>query len=436
MIYRKPSYHIRNIALVLFLGLIIGYVVGAMAWTLVVLFSGYMLWTWLQLFRLYRWLHQEKSSPPPDSRGLWGDIFDGIYYLQSNHQKARDRQQALINRIQESTNALKDGVIMTNHHGKMDWWNESACQMLGFRKESDRGQLIYNLLRTPEFKPYFLSKQYREPLNILSPINHNQQLQVQITLFGEEDRLIMVQDISRLVRLEKMRADFVSNVSHELRTPLTVITGYLETLLDYAGELPTRWQRPINQMQLQSKRMAALVTDLLLLSRIENQGGELELETIDVRHLLEAICHDARSLSAEKKHDIKLLIESDSVLVGNRTQLQSAFSNLLLNAVKYTPAGGQVEVRWFLREGAPHFSVKDSGTGIDPIHIPRLTERFYRADSSRAPNTGGTGLGLAIVKHVLINHNATLQISSQVGKGSCFTCRFPADQDPTWLKTK
>ena len=320
---------------------------------------------------------------------------------------------------------------MTNHLGKMDWWNDAACRMLGFRKDVDRGQLIYNLLRTPEFKPYFLSKHYREPLNISSPINQNIQLQIQITLFGEEDRLIMVQDISRIVRLEKMRQDFVSNVSHELRTPLTVINGYLETLSDYADELPTLWHRPLTQMQIQSKRMTALVTDLLLLSRIENQGKTFNLEPIDMLTLLQEICDDARSLNHEKQHEIQLEVDCDDPLPGNKTQIQSAFSNILLNAVKYTPSHGTIEVRWHQANNSLVFSVKDSGIGIDPVHIPRLTERFYRADPSRAPETGGTGLGLAIVKHVLINHNATLEISSRLGEGSCFTCRFPLNPQIT-----
>lgn len=435
MIYRKVSYHLRNILVALLSALAIGYLIGAIAWTLVILFSVYLMWTLLHVYRLYQWLHEEKASPPPDAKGLWGDIFDGIYHLQHSHQMARDRQQAMINRIQESTNALKDGVIMTNHDGKMDWWNEAASQMLGFRKVVDRGQLIYNLLRTPEFKPYFLSKNYREPLNIASPINHSLQLQVQITLFGEEDRLIMVQNISRLVRLENMRKDFVSNVSHELRTPLTVITGYLETLHDHANELPSRWHRPITQMQLQSKRMAALVSDLLLLSRIENQGGTYDQQPIDVGELLVEVCEDARSMSAESQHNITLEVASNAGVTGNRTQLQSAFSNILLNAVKYTPAKGHIEVRWYSEGDRLNFSVKDSGIGFDPIHIPRLTERFYRADPSRAPGTGGTGLGLAIVKHVLINHDATLDISSQPGKGSFFICRFPTSKQQVLEKT-
>lgn len=265
------------------------------------------------------------------------------------------------------------------------------------------------------------------PLIINSPLNPDLKIQIQITLFGEDDRLIMCQNITRLVRLEEMRTDFVSNVSHELRTPLTVITGYLETLEDSA-ELPARWKRPLIQMQLQSRRMEALINDLLLLSKIENEGQVFEEESVNIEELLKIICDDAKSLNADKQHKIQLSVECNLQLKGNKTQLQSAFSNILLNAVKYTPQHGTIHIRWYQGDNDTCFSVRDSGIGIDPIHIPRLTERFYRADPSRAPETGGTGLGLAIVKHVLINHESSLEIQSELGKGSIFICHFPPER--------
>ncbi len=435
---KKPGYHIRHLFIALSVTLFIGFAIEQVAWTLVVFLSGYLVWTISQLWRLYSWLYYDNVGTPPESKGLWGDVLDAIHRLQRDHQKARDRQQAMLNRIQESTNALKDAVVMTNSRGAMEWWNNSAEEKLGFKFPIDRGQLIYSLVRTPSFKPYFLSKDYKEPLIIASPVHLDMKLQLHITLFGEDDRLIIAQNITRLVRLEEMRRDFVSNVSHELRTPLTVITGYLETLIDHSDGLPSRWLRPLQQMQVQSRRMEALITDLLLLSKIENEGQGVEQETIDVSRLLKTICDDAKSLNTEKQHAIVLDIASESALQGSKTQLQSAFSNILLNAVKYTPAKGEIHVRWYVDEFGGHFSVRDSGVGIDPIHIPRLTERFYRADPSRAAETGGTGLGLAIVKHVLINHDATLEISSMPGEGSTFTCHFVKKRvlsHSEWLKT-
>ncbi|WP_020407420.1 phosphate regulon sensor histidine kinase PhoR [Hahella ganghwensis] len=422
---RKASHYLRLVLVCLAFTFVLGLVIGEVAWTLVFVLGVYVCWTLYQALRLYAWLYQSEISAAPESAGLWGDIFDGIHRLQKDHYRSRDRLQAMINRIQESTNALRDAVVMTDSMGAMDWWNQAADRMLGFKHPTDRGQLIYNLIRTPVFKRYFSSKKYQEPLLINAPNNPNIKLQVQITLFGEDDRLIMVQDVTRLYRLEQMRRDFVSNVSHELRTPLTVITGYLETLIDNAESLPERWRRPLRQMEQQSQRMEALVNDLLLLSKIENDGQNFVQKDVDIQHILNTICHDARTLNTEKQHQINLAIESNAQLKGNTTQLQSAFSNILLNAVKYTPAKGEITVRWYDDEKGAHFSVQDTGVGIDPEHIPRLTERFYRADPSRASETGGTGLGLAIVKHVLINHEGELEIQSRIGKGSLFICHFP-----------
>ena len=422
---RKASHHIRLVLTGLTFALVFGLILGKPAWILILFLGCYLAWSLTQSYRLHQWLYHSDVTSPPESAGLWGDIFDGIHRLQKDHYKSRDRLQAMINRIQESTNALKDAVVMTDSFGAMDWWNESAEKMLGFRHPTDRGQLIYNLIRTPIFKRYFSSKKYQEPLLINAPNNPNIKLQVQITLFGEDDRLIMVQDVTRLFRLEEMRRDFVSNVSHELRTPLTVITGYLETLIDNADSLPPRWRRPLMQMEQQSRRMEALVNDLLLLSKIENDGQNFVQTEVDIHQILHTICHDAKTLNTEKQHQITLDIDSKAHLKGNTTQLQSAFSNILLNAVKYTPANGEIRVRWFEDDKGVHFSVSDSGIGIDPQHIPRLTERFYRADPSRASETGGTGLGLAIVKHVLINHEGELEIKSHIGAGSTFICHFP-----------
>ena len=238
----------------------------------------------------------------------------------------------------------------------------------------------------------------------------------------------MAKDVTRLYQLEQMRRDFVGNVSHEMRTPLTVISGYLETLVDHGDELPAKWRRAINTMAAQASRMEALITDLILLSRIETGEHTVDDTLTDVDALLNQICHDARALSGDKGHQISVQISDHRLLQGDESQLRSAFSNLVFNAVKYTPAGGAITVAWSTNREGAHLSVKDTGIGIDPIHIPRLTERFYRADPSRHKDTGGTGLGLAIVKHVLINHDGNLEIRSKVGEGSEFICHFPRER--------
>ncbi|WP_278351026.1 phosphate regulon sensor histidine kinase PhoR [Marinobacter nauticus] len=408
---------------------LVGFYFGEPLYGLLVGLVAYLWWTLIQARRLYQWLgNPSASDEAPQSIGLWGDIFDNLHKLNRNHLLTQDRLRARINRVQESTNAMRDGVIMTDARGAMEWWNGSAEYLLGFRRSTDQGQYIHNLIRNPAFKAYFDARDYREPLEINSPAKPHIHLQIQISLFGDDDRLIVAKDVTRLYQLEQMRRDFVGNVSHEMRTPLTVISGYLETLVDHGEELPPKWRRAINTMAAQASRMEALITDLILLSRIETGEHTVDDTLTDVDALLNQICHDARALSGDKGHQISVQISDHRLLQGDESQLRSAFSNLVFNAVKYTPAGGAITVAWSTNREGAHLSVKDTGIGIDPIHIPRLTERFYRADPSRHKDTGGTGLGLAIVKHVLINHDGNLEIRSKVGEGSEFICHFPRER--------
>ncbi|MBY5960419.1 phosphate regulon sensor histidine kinase PhoR [Marinobacter nauticus] len=408
---------------------LVGFYFGEPLYGLLVGLVAYLWWTLIQARRLYQWLgNPSASDEAPQSIGLWGDIFDNLHKLNQNHLLTQDRLRARINRVQESTNAMRDGVIMTDARGAMEWWNGSAEYLLGFRRSTDQGQYIHNLIRNPAFKAYFDTRDYREPLEINSPAKPHIHLQIQISLFGDDDRLIVAKDVTRLYQLEQMRRDFVGNVSHEMRTPLTVISGYLETLVDHGDELPAKWRRAINTMAAQASRMEALITDLILLSRIETGEHTVDDTLTDVDALLNQICHDARALSGDKGHQITVQISDHRLLQGDESQLRSAFSNLVFNAVKYTPPGGAITVAWSTNRDGAHLSVKDTGIGIDPIHIPRLTERFYRADPSRHKDTGGTGLGLAIVKHVLINHDGNLEIRSKVGEGSEFICHFPRER--------
>ncbi|RBW49094.1 phosphate regulon sensor histidine kinase PhoR [Marinobacter sp. F3R11] len=391
--------------------------------------AAYVLWNLYQIYRLAQWLADPNATDEtPESIGIWGVLFEKLHKLNQRHLQIRDRLRARIDRIQESTNAMRDGVIMTDARGAMEWWNGSAEYLLGFRRNTDQGQYIYNLIRTPAFKSYFDAKDYREPLEIHSPAKPHIHLQIQISLFGDDDRLIVAKDVTRLHQLEQMRRDFVSNVSHEMRTPLTVISGYLETLEDNAEDLPAKWQRAVNTMATQSSRMEALITDLILLSRIETSEHTDSSTPTNIDSLVRQICQDARTLSGENQHEITFEVSGPHFLKGDEYQLRSAFSNLIFNAVKYTPALGRISVTWSTNNEGGHLSVKDSGAGIDEIHIPRLTERFYRADPSRHKDTGGTGLGLAIVKHALINHDGRLEIRSQLGKGSEFICHFPTER--------
>lgn len=387
----------------------------------------YILWQWLQLYRLHHWLQQGQSTQLPSTYGIWGSIFYQTQRLQQRSQKHQQRLQAIINRIQDSTAALQDAVLMVDSHGNLEWWNRAAGEFLGLKAPVDVGQPITNLIRNPLFKGYFDSVNYDEPLSIPSPVNAQLQLQFNITLFGRKDRLILVHDITRLKQLEAMRKDFVANVSHELRTPLTVVSGYIETMDMAADSLPPRWGRMISQMAQQSRRMESLITDLLMLSRLET-SHQNQPDSVSIRSMLETIVADARALSGDRHHQVTLTMQSDDQLKGYTDELHSAFSNLIFNAVKYTQDGGEIQVSWSRHTDGARLCVKDNGPGIDEHHIPRLTERFYRADPSRNNQTGGTGLGLAIVKHVLLRHQAELEIHSTLGQGSEFCCHFPAER--------
>ncbi|MDH1073948.1 MULTISPECIES: phosphate regulon sensor histidine kinase PhoR [Pseudomonas] len=420
---------IRHLLLVVAAGSLLGLITGQYGWAIAVALGAYLGWSTWQLLRLHKWLkHHQPDEAPPDGYGLWGEVFDSIYHLQRRNQRARGRLQAVIDRMQESTAALRDGMILLDRDGNLEWWNQSAERLLGLKSPQDGGQPVTNLVRHPRFKEYFESEDYREPLELSSPINDNLRLQFHITLYGAGEHLMLVRDVTRVHQLEQMRKDFVANVSHELRTPLTVIAGYLETLLDNVEDVNPRWTRALQQMQQQAGRMQNLLNDLLLLAKLEATDYPADNKPVAVDLMLLSIRNDAQALSGARNHRISLEADSKVKLKGSEAELRSAFSNLVFNAVKYTPDEGEIRIRWWADEQGAHLAVQDSGIGIDPKHLPRLTERFYRVDSSRNASTGGTGLGLAIVKHVLLRHRGTLDISSVPGKGSSFTCHFPTQQ--------
>ncbi|XKH60122.1 phosphate regulon sensor histidine kinase PhoR [Halomonas sediminis] len=378
-----------------------------------------------QLRALYRWMTLHPEQEPPAASGMWGELFDQLYRYQKRQRITQQRLRAILARIQESSEAMRDSVVMLDRHGDLEWWNSAASDMLGLQAAHDRGQHITNLLRDPHFVSYFKAHDYREPLTLTSPIDERRILQYQLTLYGDDECLLMARDITRLHRLEQMRRDFVANVSHELRTPLTVLSGYLETYSDLAEQMPPRLGRGLSQMQAQTSRMQNLVNDLLMLSRLEiDQGGE-DHRPLLMETLLDGIRRDALALS-HHRHEVTIELECHAQLVGSEQEIRSAVSNLAFNAVRYTPEGSHITLRWKTHSQGACIEVEDNGEGIDPVHIPRLTERFYRVDKGRSTETGGTGLGLAIVKHVLLRHEAHLEIDSHPGEGARFRCVFPA----------
>ena len=390
--------------------------------------SSYIVWMLWQIRRLNQWLVRQDSKNPPEASGIWGQIFDNIYQLQRDQRLEKENLQAVIKRIQEISSSLKDGLIILDARGHLDFWNPAAHRMLALNTK-DQGQSVINFIRHPKFVAYFEEGKYEEPLELPSPRFASKHLQFQITPFGKSERLIVVRDITQVHNLEKMRQDFVANVSHELRTPLTVINGYVETLADN-NTIPS-WNKPLQQMLQQAKRMSLLINDLLVLSKLETTEAGHNHKPINIEQLLTIIKSEAEVLSKEKNQQLTLICNNTTkplLLPGNEKELHSAFSNLVTNAIKYTPADGKVSMLLWQDQKNVYVSVSDNGPGIEAQHIPRLTERFYRVDASRNSGTGGTGLGLAIVKHVLMRHEAELKITSEPGKGSVFMCVFPLPQ--------
>ncbi|KZN14481.1 phosphate regulon sensor histidine kinase PhoR [Marinomonas sp. TW1] len=406
---------------------VIGYILGHFLGVLLLYTLGTLYWQLYQLYQFHNWLRHSGRAAPPESNGIWGEVFDAVYRLQKKQRKSKRRMRQALTRIESSTSALKEGVIMADNQGNLEWWNNSAGHFLGLMRPVDRGQVITNIVRSPEFFRYFTQKRFGEPLVIKSPAKDGVYLEVQTTLYDKNDHLIFVRDVTRLHLLEQMRKDFVANASHELKTPLTVIKGYVETLDMFKDSLPKSMQKGIVNMAEQSVRMEQLIEDLLLLSRLESDDKREENQWFRVSDIVEAILKTTTAIMTDQ-HKLVTQISEDARIYGSYKELYSAFSNLIVNAVKYSPDGGEINIKWESSELNGIFSVKDQGLGIDPRHIPRLTERFFRVDKGRGSKTGGTGLGLAIVKHVLLHHEAKLQIRSLPGTGSTFSCHFPASR--------
>jgi two-component system phosphate regulon sensor histidine kinase PhoR len=406
--------------------LVVGGIAGA-GWALVVLAAGALGIIVFHLHHLQRvsdWAAGPLDADVPAGSGVWAETFSAIH-RRVRLRKAYQRDlKHLIERFRKAAEAIPDGVVLLDGRNHIEWMNERARQYLGLSLPDDRGRPIVNLVRQPEFVRYIDVADFHEPV-LIEQSREPRLLSAQIVPFGVNERMLLARDVTQLEAVARMRRDFIANVSHELKTPLTVITGFIETLQDVDFE-PRQRARYLGLMQEQSRNMQRLVSDLLTLSALESEHTPAHDEEFPVVPLLLALAADARALSSGQ-HVVELAIGDAATLVGHRDELASAFGNLVSNAVRYTPPDGTVTLGWEIAvDGTGRFSVADTGIGIAPEHIPRLTERFYRVDRSRSRATGGTGLGLAIVKHVLLRHQAELEIASEPGRGSTFTVRLPA----------
>jgi two-component system phosphate regulon sensor histidine kinase PhoR len=386
-------------------GAVVGALLGHMLAGVVLTLAGALAWHLVHLFWLDAWLRDRTNRSPPDVGGVWGDVVSQVVRLHRRKRFHKQRMLELFRELRRSTAAMPDGVVILNSQWEIAWFNRAA------------------LIREPALRRYLEHGAFGDPL-IIGRSDSRVHLALQVVPYGGAQRLMLVRDVSRQMALESMRKDFVANASHELRSPLTVVTGYLETILQ-DEQLDPAVRRPLLEMQRQSQRMTAIVNDLLDLSRLDAADKEVEGEPVDVPALCAMLRKDV--LARPSHPQVQLVMETNANLLGDESELLSAFSNLVNNAAKYTPASGRVRLIWRCeKDGTARFIVEDTGPGIAAEHLPRLTERFYRVDPGRAREAGGSGLGLAIVKHVLQHHGAALEVASTLGVGSRFTCLFPA----------
>ena len=387
--------------------------------------------------RFVQWLREPDLNAPPALRGLWGEA---TYRVTRTLRAERERVRESAQRLEDFLAAIQaspNGVILLDPQGRIEWCNDIAGEHFGINPQRDLLQHIGNLVREPVFAAYFAGRHDEREVTLFGRAHtpaHPVRLSVQLHSYGAGHQLMLSRDITALAQADAMRRDFVANVSHELRTPLTVLAGFVETMQSLPLSEAERASY-LNLMAEQSARMQTLINDLLTLSRLEGSPPPGAGEPVDLRGLMAQCEAEARALSlllhpAEKRPQrLVFATPPGYALSGAPSELRSAISNLVTNAVRYTPAGGTIEVGWErLPDGRARLAVTDTGPGIAPEHLPRIGERFYRVDRSRSRESGGTGLGLAITKHVVQRHGGELQVSSTLGKGSCFALVFPAQR--------
>lgn len=394
-----------------------------------VLAIGLAAWLAFHLYHvalLIQWMRHPRPERIPEGLGSWQQIFSALYRQARQQSMNQKKLSNVLERFINAGEAMPDGVVVLDEHDRIEWLNPMAVEHFALDRKGDVGNQIANLVRQPGFHRYLTEQNYSQPLILRQSQPTERVLSVQLVPFDSTRKLILSRDITQLERVQTVHRDFVANVSHELRTPLTVIGGFVETLVDMESPSPEVLRQFLPLMMEQARRMQSLVEDLLTLSRLENGGGT-QTDRVDMDELLRVLLVEAQGLS-QGRHEVVLEQQSDRWLWGSVNELHSAFGNLVSNAIRYTPAGGAVTLRWQFDGNRAVFSVTDSGIGIAREHLPRLTERFYRVDRGRSRNSGGTGLGLAIVKHVLARHHARLEVSSELEKGSTFSVSFPRER--------
>jgi two-component system phosphate regulon sensor histidine kinase PhoR len=379
------------------------------------------------LRRLANWLGNPKLADIPIHFGLWGDIYSKVARVSLRQAQREKRLAELVNEYTASTSALPDGAVALDASGRIRWFNDAATRLLGLQPAKDIGQPLLNLCRNPEMVSFVENPDRARVLQISAPGDSERQLEMRLAPYGDDQTLLLAQDITERLRHERMRKDFVANVSHELRTPLTVVGGFIENLQMNENLQNDGLRRPLELMAQQTDRMGRIVEDLLLLARLESDSNRNQKDRVDIGELIRNVADECQAL-ADDVPRIDCEVTSTRRVLGDEKQLRSVVTNLVVNAINHTSAEQRVDLSWRDQGAQSLLEVRDNGIGIAPEHIPRLTERFYRADAGRSRDRGGTGLGLAIVKHILHHHDAKLEVQSWPQEGSRFVCRFSSSR--------
>jgi len=373
-----------------------------------------------QFHKLVIWVWQSPQKKYQSNNSSWDNIYYGIDSIARGNRRRRRQLIDNLGEFRQGADALPDGVVMYNQFNNILWCNSQARELLGLKWPTDQGQRLDNLIRYPQFSEYLAAREYDQVILIPSPANEEILLENRIIEYGADQYLLVSRDVTRLNQLEEMRREFVANVSHELKTPLTVLQGYLE-LFDEEDSPKSSANVAVKAMRTQTTRMQSMVEQLLALSKLEFANMASKHTVVNMHEQMDMLNSDALSLIGQRDMTIEFEIEKGLDVYGDETQIYSACANLVTNAIRYCPDGSAIKVSWNHHPHGAQFMVHDNGPGIEPIHLSRLTERFYRIEQSRSSASGGTGLGLAIVKHVLRNHQSNLTIKSTLGKGSRFS---------------
>ena len=405
-----------------FLWLISGLLTGLVIFTLGLLcyLINHIYW----IHQLNSWLKTPDLSEVPEGSGLWEDVYSSLLKYERKNTLKQTELNSALERFEIVANAIPDGLVILSAANTIEWCTSHAEYQLGLNLSTDKNLPIVNLLRSSHFIAYLYNEVYDEPFKLKNIRSMDSTLEISLIPLATKQKLLISRDVTQIEKVDAMRRDFIANVSHELRTPLTVVGGFIETLSDMEGAIPSSISSYFGMMQDQTTRMRRLIEDLLTLSHIESNTQAPDDNPINMSMLMNMLLNDANALS-QGKHQISAQTNPHFDLSGAVDELQSALGNLVSNAIRYTPEGGEIKISWQLRDDQGIFSVTDNGIGIDQQHIHRLTERFYRVDRGRSRETGGTGLGLSIVKHLLTRHQAKLELTSELGVGSTFSAIFP-----------